>query len=161
MRRLVTPAVFNLGPEKVEINTLGPPICADDIATIEQELDAKLPHDYKQFLYQYNGGAPTPDTIDVPNAPGMPTDVQVFFGIGRPVKSSDLSWNLAFIAERCSGQDLLPIACDSGGNLFCLRVERGEVVEVVYCDLIESDCVSYVVAPSFGDFLAKLRPFQQ
>lgn len=152
---------FQPSTRKMKIDTLGPPVCADDIARIEQDLDAKLPADYKKFLLQFNGGAPTPDTVDVLNAPDMPTDVQVFFGIGRPVRSSDLFWNLAFINKRCFGQHLLPIACDSGGNLFCLRVERDETVEVVYCDLDQSDCVMYFVASSFSEFFNKLRPFQQ
>jgi cell wall assembly regulator SMI1 len=142
------------------IENVGPKIEARDIAALEAELGADLPDSYREFLLLYNGGAPTPDTVDVSGAPGTPTDVQVFFGIARPVESSDVSWNLSLLSERCVGFRALPIACDSGGNLFCLKIERGVATEVIYCDLDDPDCVSYAVAPSFEEFIAKLRPFE-
>jgi len=143
----------------MEINNRGPRISPADIAALEAKLNAKLPSTYREFLSLYNGGDPTPDIVDVPDAPGMPTDVQVFFGVGRSIESSDLSWNLAMISERCHTNRVLPIACDSGGNLFCLAVEHGLATAVVYCDLDGTDCAFYPVAPSFDAFVAKLRVF--
>lgn len=143
------------------IENVGPKIATQDIASIEAELGAALPDSYRRFLLHYNGGAPTPDTIDVPGAVGSPTDVQVFFGVGRSVESSDLAWNLALVGERCAGLHILPIACDSGGNLFCLQFERGAAARIIYCDLDDPDCATYEVAASFDDFVAKLRPFEQ
>lgn len=143
------------------IENAGPMIGPKDIEVLEVELGAKLAAGYLDFLSRYNGGIPTPDTIDVPNAPGTPTDVQVFFGIGRAVETSNLSWNLAHVADRCPGLHVLPIACDSGGNLFCLIVEQGITTTVVYCDLESSDCVFYEVASSFEAFLQCLRAFGQ
>lgn len=142
------------------IDNAGPPIDIDDIAELEAELGAVLPDSYRKFLLQHNGGAPTPDTIDVPGATGSPTDVQVFFGIGRSVESSDLAWNIALVGERCSGLHLLPIACDSGGNLFCLKLEHGAATKVIYCDLDDPNCASFEVAASFDEFVARLRPFE-
>jgi SMI1-KNR4 cell-wall len=142
------------------IHSRGPEIGLEEVATIEAALDAKLPLSYRDFLSAYNGGSPTPDSVDVPGAPGTPTDVQVFFGIGRSVQTSDLSWNLSLVKQRCPGLHALPIACDSGGNLFCLKVERGIAFEVIYCDLDDPDCAFYAVAASFEEFTAKLRPFQ-
>ena len=143
------------------IENSGPIIGPKDIEALELELGAKLAADYLDFLSRYNGGTPTPDTVDVPNAPGTPTDVQVFFGIGRTVESSNLSWNLSLVAERCPRSHVLPIACDSGGNLFCLKVEQGVTAAVVYCDLDSSDCALYAVASSFGSFFQSLRPYGQ
>lgn len=143
------------------IDRRGPQVGPEEIAAVEAALNARLPSAYLNFLTVYNGGTPTPDTVDVPGAPNTPTDVQVFFGIRRPVKSSDLSWNLSLVKERCPGLNALPIACDSGGNLFCLKVERGIASEVIYCDLDDPDCPLYAVAASFDDFTAKLRPFQR
>lgn len=143
------------------IDNVGPKIGALDIVPIEVELGAVLPDAYRQFLLRSNGGTPTPDTIDVPGADGSPTDVQVFFGIGRSVESSDLTWNLALVAERCPGLRALPIACDSGGNLFCLKFERDAAAKVIYCDLGDPDCAPYEVAASFDEFVAKIRPFEQ
>ena len=143
------------------IENAGPEFSPQDIEAIESKLDARLPDDYRYFLSQYNGGTPTPDTVDVPDAPGSPTDVQVFFGIGRRVESSNLYWNLSLIDDRCPSHHVLPIACDSGGNLFCLKIERGIAAAVVYCDLDSSNSTLYAVAPSFGEFLLSLRPYSE
>jgi hypothetical protein len=143
------------------IENEGPKIGSKDIAAIESELDAELSSEYRDFLLRYNGGAPTPHAVDVPDAPGTPTDVQVFFGIRRSTETSNLSWNLGLISGRCPDRHVLPISCDSGGNLFCLKVERGVAAEVVYCDLDSPECAFYPVAPSFGKFLSSLRPYGQ
>ena len=81
------------------IKDVGPKIEARDIAALEAELGVNLPDSYREFLLLYNGGVPTPNTVDVSGLPGTPTDVQVFFGIARPVESSDLSWNLSLLAN--------------------------------------------------------------
>jgi len=141
------------------IENTGPKIADVDLRAVEETLGASLPPEYRHFLLAFNGGAPTPDTIDVPHAPGTPTDVQVFFGIGRAVETSNLSWNLALIRRRCASQAFLPVACDSGGNLFCLEVERGVAMKVVYCDLEAVKCVFYPVAENFTEFLKKLREY--
>jgi hypothetical protein len=143
----------------MKIENRGPKIEYRDIAAIEAELDAELPVEYHDFLLRYNGGAPTPNTVDVPNAPGMPTDVQIFFGICRSSETSNLSWNLSLISDRCPNFHVLPIACDSGGNLFCLKVGRGVAAELVYCDLDSPECAFYPVAPTFGKFLSSLKSY--
>ena len=143
------------------IENEGPKIGPEDIAAIESKLDAELSSEYRDFLLRYNGGGPTSDAVDVPDAPGTPTDVQVFFGIRRSTATSNLSWNLCLISDRCPGCHVLPIACDSGGNLFCLKVERGVAAEVIYCDLDSPECKFYPVAPTFGKFLSGLRAYGQ
>jgi hypothetical protein len=143
----------------MKIENEGPKIEYKDIATIETELDAELSSEYRDFLLRYNGGVPTPDAVDVPNAPGMPTDVQIFFGIRRSPETSNLLWNLSLISDRCPNFHVLPIACDSGGNLFCVKVGRGVAAEVVYCDLHSPECAFYTVAPTFGKFLSSLRSY--
>lgn len=143
------------------IENVGPKIGTRDIKLIEVKLGVVLPDSYRQFLLRSNGGAPTPDTIDVPGADGSPTDVQIFFGIGALVESSDLAWNLALITERCPGLQALPIACDSGGNLFCLKIERDATTKVIYCNLDGPDCTTCEVAASFEEFITKIRPFEQ
>lgn len=142
------------------IDNVGPKIEVQDVTAFEAELGASLPEAYQKFLLLYNGGTPTPDTIDVAEYPGTPTDVQVFFGIGRTIESSDLSWNLTLIGERCTGISALPIACDSGGNLFSLKIEHSVATDVIYFDLDAPDCVTYTVASSFEEFIAKLRSFE-
>jgi hypothetical protein len=135
----------------VEIENPGPRLTPQHLTDVEAELGTKLPDDYRAFLLKYNGGRPVPDTVDVENAPGTPTDVQTLFGIGRQIESSGLVWNKQVLADRLP-EDCLPIACDSGGNLFCLA-EGGRVV---YIDLDSPEPGKYLVADSFDAFLQKL-----
>jgi hypothetical protein len=115
---------------------------------------------YRQFLLDSNGGTPDPDCIDVPVF--GETDVQVFFGIGRTVESSCISWNVNTLRERLLN-GLVPIACDSGGNLFCLSSRADDVGAIVYLDLdsvfgdLEAEAPIYLVSPSFEEFAASLK----
>ena len=146
------------------IENRGPKIAEADVVRFEASLGSPLPAEYREFLLMSNGGVPTPDTIDIPEFSESPTDVQVLFGVGRSVESSRLEWNLTTLADRL-GADLLPIACDSGGNTFCLSLRPDDIGAVLYCDLqavfaeSESSPECYYVAPSFESFLERLRPF--
>ena len=144
----------------IEINEPGPKISEADIALLEDESRARLPDTYRQFLLLNNGGIPSPDIVDVTDAPGSPTDVQVFFGIGRHIESSDLFWNLRLIEERYPDRHILPIACDSMGNLFCLRTSNSGWFNVAYCDLSDPAGTLYEVAENFDAFLNKIRPWE-
>lgn len=135
----------------IEIENPGPLLTPQRLAEVEAELGVTLPADYRAFLLAYNGGSPVPDTVDVEKAPGTPTDVQTFFGIGRHIESSGLVWNKRVLIDRIP-EDCLPIACDSGGNLFCLA-EGGHVV---YIDLDSPEPGKYLVAETFDAFLQKL-----
>lgn len=139
------------------IENTGPSITLADIADFEAELAIRLPATYQDFLLACNGGAPAIDVgIDVPGIPGSPTDVQVFFGLGRAVVSSDLRWNVKLLENSRSPDRLLPIACDSGGNLFCLRFERGRAVEVAYYELFK-ETLPIPVARTFEGFVQSLE----
>jgi hypothetical protein len=142
----------------IRIEEAGAALSEIEITRLEKKVNARLPESYRSFLIKNNGGVPTPETVDVPGAPGSPTDVQVFFGIGRNVESSDLGWNVENFSGRLP-EGFLPIACDSGGNLFCLALSGLESGGVLYCDLEASEG-PYPVAPDFDAFLEKLRPFE-
>jgi len=133
----------------------GKPLTNDDLADLERTLRAALPSQYRGFLLRNNGGIPSPDTVDVDGVPGSPTDVQVFFGIGRPVESSDLSWNRQTFSDRLPDR-MLPIACDSGGNLFCLSLSGEDAGSVIYVDLEQRQPAFYLAAEGFDAFLGKL-----
>ncbi|XXT19203.1 SMI1/KNR4 family protein [Sorangium sp. So ce429] len=146
------------------IKNHGPSISDADISKLEQRLGAVLPEQYRQFLLEFNGGSPTPDTVDVEGLLGTSTDVQIFFGIGRSVESSDLDWNLTTLAERLE-EGLLPIAADSGGNVFCLALRGRRRGNILYCDLqsvfgdLEATPELFPVASNFDAFLTKIRRF--
>jgi cell wall assembly regulator SMI1 len=141
----------------------GPKVTETDLLRIETRLKSRLPTEYREFLLATNGGRPAPDVIDVPGIPGSEADVQEIFGINRSEKTSCIEWNLTTLVERLE-DGLLPIACDSGGSIFCLSLRPGDFGTVLYCDLqsvfgdYESSPDLYVVASSFASFLEKLRP---
>lgn len=143
----------------VAIENCGPNLEPDAIPELEVEFGASLPSDYGDFLRRYNGGTPSPNTVDVPGLPSSPTDVQVFFGIGSSGETNDIFWNLALTRERFPSQLLLPIACDSGGGIFCLEAIRDLAEAVVYCDPNDSAGHFFRVADTFGRFVLQLREF--
>jgi len=144
----------------VRIDEPGPKIDEIDIATFETRRGIQLPDAYRQFLIRHNGGIPSPDIVDIPNDPKGPTDVQVFFGISTDIESSDLSWNFELVKSRYLGVRLLPIACDSGGNLFCLHLSEAQEFIVVYLDINAPPGSIYKVASGFDEFLGKFRNWE-
>ena len=141
----------------IAIANPGPQIEGGRIVEVETAIGGKLPASYRDFLLKHNGGRPRPDTIDIDRLPGSPTDIQIFFGVGRGVETSNLSWNIKFIRERLPEHPLLPIARDSGGNIFCLDILGEFSGGVVYCDLSGVDARPYEVASTFEAFLEKIR----
>lgn len=144
----------------IEISGKGPSIDQEAIASLENTLGVALPDAYRRFLLSNNGGTPSPDIIDVNGLPGSPTDVQVFFGIGRTVESSDLFWNLQLLGDLRQGDLILPIARDSGGNLFGLKMSRPEGYPVLYIDISRPQNRPYTVASDFDTFLNKIRAWR-
>jgi len=61
------------------------------------------------------------------------------------------------MTERCPGERLFPIAQDSFGNPFCLRVENEIAKEVVYVCFDEPGFTVYHVSDSFNHFLESFR----
>jgi hypothetical protein len=144
----------------MQIENPGPELKREELSKLEAKIHAKLPSAYTDFLLQFNGGVPWPNnTIDVQDLPGSPTDVQGFFGIGRSIKTTNIAWNLDLIDERCPHHRAVPIASDSGGNLFCLSLAGDAADKVVYLDLGTADCALYVVASSFAEFVQRIRSF--
>jgi len=140
----------------IKIDKLGPKIDKAEITSLENALESSLPDDYRQFLMKYNGGTCSPDIVDIEGFSESPTDIQVFFGIRRSVASSDLSWNLRLVRIRYSSHGILPIACDSGGNFFCLR-KKNNVFDISYVDIKHTPVKNYYVARDFSAFLDKIR----
>jgi cell wall assembly regulator SMI1 len=141
----------------VEIEEEGRPVDESEVVQLERALGTQLPDSYRRFLMRTNGGIPTPDVIDIVGMPGSPTDVQVFFGIDRGVESSNLLWNFRLLSRRIPNCRILPIGCDSGGNIFCLELTGNDAGNVMYFALGKSDATLYFVATSFEAFLEKIR----
>lgn len=141
---------------KVRLSETGLRITEENLTELEGELKTTLPSEYRSFLQETNGGLPSPFVVDVEGAPESPTDVQVFFGLARVVESSDLRWNLRTFGGRLPAE-LLPIACDSGGSLFCLSLRALDAGSIIFADLAQGTPTYYFVADSISSFLSKLR----
>jgi hypothetical protein len=84
-----------------QIREPGELLSAEQLATLESELGARLPEQYRQFLVANNGGVPHPNvTVDIEGLTGTPTDVQEFFGIGLKIESSNITWHVREVSER-------------------------------------------------------------
>ena len=138
---------------------LGPPISVVDVVALENKIGATLPNDYREFLLSNNGGRPEPDGVRVLGYDE--TDVQILFGVGRPIKSSCIDWNLEILEKRLP-EYAVPIGSDSGGNVFYVSLEVGNRGSVLYLALDavygsdSSDTPTYEVNSSFENFIRDL-----
>jgi hypothetical protein len=144
----------------LQIIESSPAATAQQLLEIENRLGTKLPNAYRTFLERTNGGLPRPDVVDIDGLAGGSADIQVFFATTRAIPSSTLVWNLDLIRERFPSETLLPIACDSFGNLYCLKWDGPAEHVVVYWDLCGGTNSSYLVAPSFEEFTARIRAWE-
>jgi len=145
----------------IEIDEPAKPLTEKRLSNFERELGATLPIEYRQFLLKFNGGSPFPDTVEIKGMPESPTDVLEFFGVDAFDESSDLMWNKDTFSDRVPAQ-MLPIACDSGGGLFCLLLAGEDSGKVFYVDLqfvggMKQQVAFYEVAENFHAFLEKIR----
>jgi SMI1 / KNR4 family (SUKH-1) len=121
-----------------------------------------LPPCYRDFLLKHNGGSPAKNIFPITGFTDPFGGIQVFFGLGTPVKTSDLNWRVKNrIAPFPDG--LLEIACTGGNDLICINT-KVEDVPVYFFDHrpswgngIWKDEYLYVIAASFQDFLHKLK----
>ena len=152
----------------IAIEEPGRALSESDIVALELRVGCRFPESYRQFLLASNGGRPAPymQVIDIEHLPGGGTDVSEFFGVDRTVRSSTIDWNLRTFEGRISNH-LLPIAMDSGGNLFCLSLSSNDPGSVVYCDFepgfgyhVANSAIYYPVAPDFDSFLERIRSFE-
>ena len=135
----------------------GKPLNANALSELEKRLNRKLPNDYKEFLLTANGGRPLLDVIDIEGLPGGSTDVQTIFGVDMSVAVSNILWNVELLERRGFPRQLVPIACDSGGGLFCMRTSESAFGNVIYIDAAREATPVYEVASDFTGFLNMLH----
>ena len=136
----------------------------EDIIDLERKLGHKIPADYKQFLLDYNGGAPKPDCHDVQGTEhtmiGDFIGIRSFYSIGGPeneseyIKSCEETGGLVkytkegwikvkecySIESNCSvyhrrmPENFLPIGCDEGDNQVCISLYGKDEGTIWYWD---------------------------
>lgn len=117
-----------------QITKAGTPLSPAMLARAEARLGFKLPGNYIAFLRVSNGGRPIPDIVPTSSFPGSAaTDLRQFYSIDATLDCYDLVKGYE-VWLRDSPANLLPIACDSGGSVFCLSVRSDDIGKVYYWD---------------------------
>jgi hypothetical protein len=135
----------------------------ETLQLVEQKYECRLPDDYRQFLLKNNGGFPLPECVTFDEA-GRKTaaDVFCFLAIGDERPWASMEWNRETYSGRLP-KNTLPIARDSGGNLWLLNVGPENTGSVYFWDhgsygtFDERDLNNWPrVAASFHEFRDKL-----
>lgn len=138
---------------KVE-NDNNPPASSDDITKLERKIGYPLSDSYRRFLERHNGGRPFPNRFPIPdcNAEGI---VDCFLGLGR-AEEDICDWVEEL--EDLRGE-FLPVGFDPGGNALIMNHLDGRIYywdSARRFDCSDDEENTYLLAESFGDFLAKL-----
>jgi hypothetical protein len=136
----------------------GPPLHEEALSAFERKYGLSLPATYRAFLLATNGGRPERDLLTIHGRQSDPLGrVHVFFGLGDPVESCNLDWNLEVFRDRIPAQ-LLPIATTEGTDKICLSVAGESEGAILYWDgyARAGERNLYVLAKDFSSFLSSL-----
>lgn len=144
---------------------IGDELTDEEWEEFERGLPGRLPAAYRDFLIEFNGGHPEPNVVKVPVH--EETDVQVFLGVQREFASSCIDLTRETLEVRLDPSHL-PVARDSGGNVFCLSLSEEDCgavyyydLEAVFCDFERERAPSYRIANDFLSFLKMLHEFEE
>ena len=102
------------------ILTSSPAIDVQHLRAFSNMYDLELLSSYQNFLLTYNGGHPKPAVFPIIGFPDNPFGrIQVFFGLGTTVKTSDLNWCMDDLRGFVP-MGILPIGCTGSGDYICL-----------------------------------------
>ena len=128
------------------------------LSLFEKNINIKLPHQYRAFLLEYNGGYPEPDGFKFAQDESF---IDQFLSIGNGEHSNLESYIKTYKGRLPS--DLLPIAHDPGGNLICIGIKNDVAGKVFYWDHeFESDEEApdysnvHIIAHDFNHFIDNL-----
>lgn len=139
------------------LENAGKMITENQVSELETEIGIKIPPKYRSFLLEHNGGQPVPDVVNVEGFAGEDTDVSIFFGINRDKETSNIKWNMEVFSDRIPVKEYLPIACDSGGNIFTVSINNGQGESIHYFELDNEKVRKYSIATDIFSFLEMLR----
>lgn len=115
------------------------PLDETRLVNFEAELGSKLPDSYRRFLLRLNGGRATCAGIDIKDWEGGGTLMDIVYGIPTAEELADSSFvhsSLSLQLNRLDFEqlpsDILPVAHDSSGNEFLLRLAGPKAGEVLF-----------------------------
>jgi len=130
------------------------PLTEDEISTLEEQLGADLPADYRWFLATYGASGAAQGTTQITTAEGNRYEVRNFTGKATGTVPS-IARNLDFFGYLLSEAEL-PIADDLMGNLITLNALTNQVAFVPRPDDYPPRAV---LAESFTDLITRLEPY--
>ncbi|MCA0313976.1 MAG: ankyrin repeat domain-containing protein [Candidatus Melainabacteria bacterium] len=133
------------------------PATKEDLESFESTIGKRLPDDFREFLLAFNGAAPAPNLFQLDEYE-EDLDCLCIFGLND---KNDLRHFLTEHKERL-GDEMLPVACDSFGNLICLSLASKDFGSVYFADLRQTRQKEFgnepaYIAGSFEEFLHQLK----
>lgn len=144
-----------------------PTLAECDLLALEKTYGFQLPGDYRHFLLENNGGFPSPNCVTFTDA-GRKTasDVFCYFASGDNPPWASMEWHFNTFSGRLP-KDTIPIARDSFGNLWLLKICGDNHDSVFFWDhgsydtFDETDLGKWPrVATSFRESRDKLAEFR-
>lgn len=130
---------------------------------LEETIGSSLPPDYRRFLSDSNGGRPEASGFVFETSDGMSdSSVRYFLTLDEREERYAIAEFLDQYSKRPS-QKMLPVGCDSFGNIVLLDVGAKSVGAVCFWDHEQENMDEptwdniFVVAPSFSEFLNALE----
>jgi hypothetical protein len=146
----------------IEFKSSNPAIDISRIREFERTWGYNLPPCYQEFLLKQNGGRPVQNIFPITGFADRLGGIQVFFGIGALVKTSDLNWRIKNRLVKFP-DELLEIACTDGNDLICINTISPSA-PVYFFDHRPSwgngvwrDENLYAVNDRFTEFLSQLK----
>jgi hypothetical protein len=125
---------------------------ANDVTWLGNRAGSNLPLDYRKFLMETNGGAPTLNYF--PGA--LPVTVVNFLHLSLEPKSilwdtENVLWNIKQMAHHPGLKHMLPIALDADGNYVVMNLRFGHRGQILFYRLDDSSLSP--LAPNFAAFV--------
>lgn len=135
----------------------------EDLKHLESTLGVKLPQDYRAFMMIHNGGKPTVGVFNFAER-GAQTSASVrrFFTLDDSHKFYSLNKHISIYHGR-HPPGMVPVACDSFGNLILLDCADEHYGSVFFWDHENEDPSGSrrnlsLISRSFDEFLSLLVP---
>jgi len=131
----------------------------------ETVIGKKLPDDYREFLFNFNGGRPESNEFSVP-AQKSAAGINLFYGLLKAKEWGDLLYQREMLMDRVP-KDVLPIGEASCGNAVCLSLRPDTYGQIFFWDHeLEADegqeatfSNLFLISNSFTGFLSDLEKF--
>ena len=130
-----------------------PATSAEAIQALEHRLRLSLPHEFREFLLELNGGTFNRTHID---ANGCSEILSKIFSVAEPGTRHALGYDIDHFDMNAKTRQILPFGYGFGGTLFAVVVQPGDACGAVLYLSPSQDEFGFL-ASSFDEFLALIK----